>query len=63
VHTYNSSTKEAEDQEYKASLGYIWKLCLKKKKKERKKKKKAGHWWLTPIIPAAQETEIRRIMV
>jgi hypothetical protein len=38
-------------------------LPQKKKKKERKKKKKAGHWWLTPIIPAAQETEIRRIMV
>jgi hypothetical protein len=40
VHTYNSSTKEAEDQEYKASLGYIWKLCLKKKKKKKERKRK-----------------------
>jgi hypothetical protein len=24
---------------------------------------KAGHWWLTPVILAVQETEIRRIMV
>jgi hypothetical protein len=23
----------------------------------------AGHWWLTPVILAAQETKIRRIMV
>jgi hypothetical protein len=23
----------------------------------------ARHWWLTPIIPATQETEIRRIEV
>jgi hypothetical protein len=23
----------------------------------------AGHWWLTPIILATQETEIRRISV
>jgi hypothetical protein len=23
----------------------------------------AGHWWLTPIILATQEAEIRRIMI
>jgi hypothetical protein len=23
----------------------------------------AGHWWLTPVILATQEVEIRRIMV
>jgi hypothetical protein len=23
----------------------------------------AGRWWLTPVIPATQEAEIRRIMV
>jgi hypothetical protein len=23
----------------------------------------AGHWWLTSIIPATQEAEIRRIVV
>jgi hypothetical protein len=23
----------------------------------------AGHWWLTAIIPATQETEIRRLAV
>jgi hypothetical protein len=27
------------------------------------KKKLAGHWWLTPIILATQEAEIRRIVV
>jgi hypothetical protein len=28
-----------------------------------KNNKPARHWWLTPIIPAAQEAEIRKIMV
>jgi hypothetical protein len=28
-----------------------------------KKKKKARHWWLTSVILAIQEAEIRRIMV
>jgi hypothetical protein len=23
----------------------------------------AGYWWLTPVIPATQEAEIRRIAV
>jgi hypothetical protein len=23
----------------------------------------AGHWWLTPVIPATHEAEIRRIEV
>jgi hypothetical protein len=27
------------------------------------KKKKARHWWLTPIILATREAEIRRIVV
>jgi hypothetical protein len=26
-------------------------------------KKAARHWWLTTVIPATQETEIRRITV
>jgi hypothetical protein len=26
-------------------------------------KKQAGHQWLTPVIPATQEAEIRRITV
>jgi hypothetical protein len=25
--------------------------------------RQAGHWWLTPVILATQEAEIRRIMV
>jgi hypothetical protein len=25
--------------------------------------KEAGHWWLTPVILATQEAEIRRIVV
>jgi hypothetical protein len=28
-----------------------------------KRSKKIGHWWLTPIILATQEAEIRRITV
>jgi hypothetical protein len=27
------------------------------------KKQVAGHWWLTPVILATQEAEIRRITV
>jgi hypothetical protein len=27
------------------------------------KKKKARHWWLTPVILATQEAEIRRFVV
>jgi hypothetical protein len=26
-------------------------------------KKLTRHWWLTPVIPATQEAEIRRIVV
>jgi hypothetical protein len=35
----------------------------KKKKKTSLKRKGARHWWLTPVILATQEAEIRRIMV
>jgi hypothetical protein len=28
-----------------------------------KKRMEAGYWWLTSVILATQETEIRRIMV
>jgi hypothetical protein len=28
-----------------------------------KREEKAGHWWLTRVILAAQEAEIRRIVV
>jgi hypothetical protein len=34
VHTSNPSTQKAEDQAFKASLGYILRLCLKGKKKQ-----------------------------
>jgi hypothetical protein len=30
---------------------------------EIKKESRAGSWWLTPVIPATQEAEIRRIEV
>jgi hypothetical protein len=45
-----------EDLEFKASLGYKVRTCLKKQKV-------AGHWWLMPVILATQEVEIRRIAV
>jgi hypothetical protein len=32
-------------------------------KKLKKIKQYARHWWLTPVILATQEAEIRRIMV
>jgi hypothetical protein len=28
-----------------------------------KSRREAGHWWLTPVILATQEAEIRRIEV
>jgi hypothetical protein len=31
--------------------------------KQSKKGWRTQHWWLTPVIPATQETEIRRIVV
>jgi hypothetical protein len=31
--------------------------------KEQQKYSSTGHWWLTPVIPATQEAEIRRIEV
>jgi hypothetical protein len=36
---------------------------LKLKKKKKKNKKAAGHRWLTPVILAIPEAEIRRIEV
>jgi hypothetical protein len=42
--------------EFQASLNYIMRSCLKKQNKTR-------CWWLTPIIIATQEAEIRRITV
>jgi hypothetical protein len=35
----------------------------KKKKKKKKERQIAGCWWLTPVILATQEAEIRRIAV
>jgi hypothetical protein len=31
--------------------------------KQNKTKTAAGHWWLMPVIPATQKTEIRRTAV
>jgi hypothetical protein len=44
-----------EDQEYKASLSSIARPSLKKSITF------ARHWWLTPVILATQEADIRRI--
>jgi hypothetical protein len=46
-------------------------LALQKKKKKKnpstkkknRKDKRVRHWWLTPVILAIQETEIRRMEV
>jgi hypothetical protein len=46
---------EEEDGEFEARLINIARLS--------QKRKTAWHWWLTPVIPATQEAEIRRIMV
>jgi hypothetical protein len=44
-----------ESQKFEASLGYIEKPSLQKQNEH------SGHWWLTPVILATQEAEIRRI--
>jgi hypothetical protein len=31
--------------------------------RKRKREKKKNHWWLTPVVLATWEAEIRRIMV
>jgi hypothetical protein len=33
----------------------------REEEKERKEKRRARHWWLTPVILATQEAEIRRV--
>jgi hypothetical protein len=60
VHTCSPSSRKLrqKDQEFKASSGYIARPCL-----NLNNKKKAGHRWLTPVILATQEAEIRRIGV
>jgi hypothetical protein len=57
VHTCNPSIRKADEegQEFKASLDYIERPCLKKER--------ARQWWLTAVILATQEAEIRRIAV
>jgi hypothetical protein len=61
THVYNPSTWEAKARRQRVwgqrvcSLGYIARPCLKTKK--------ARHQWLTSIILANQEAEIRRITV
>jgi hypothetical protein len=55
---------ESQGPEFKARLGYIARLCLKKAKRKRLKEGvEARHWQLTPVILATQEAEIRRITV
>jgi hypothetical protein len=43
------------------SLG--WALSLKHLKVWTRTDQEARHWWLTPLIPATQEAEIRRLMI
>jgi hypothetical protein len=35
----------------------------KERKRKKRERQRARHWWLTPIILATQEAEIRRIVV
>jgi hypothetical protein len=37
--------------------------AIKKYRKNVKNIKRAGHWWLTPVILAPQEAEIKRMEV
>jgi hypothetical protein len=43
-----------EDLKFHVSLGYIARLCVKNRI--------TRHWWLTSVILATWEAEIRRIM-
>jgi hypothetical protein len=52
-----------EDHKFEASLCCIARTCLKKIKKVKYVRYLAGHRWLTPVILAAQEADIRRIIV
>jgi hypothetical protein len=47
-----------EDCELKTTPDYTVRTSLKKKEKI-----KAEHWWLTPVVQATREVEIRRIVV
>jgi hypothetical protein len=53
------SKQRQEDHNFKASLGYITTPCLKRKKEN----KNILCQELVVVIPAAQEAEIRRIVV
>jgi hypothetical protein len=61
VHTYNPSTwkAEAEGSPVEVQPG----LHIMKPSSTKKKKKKPGCRWLTPVLLATQEAEIRRITV
>jgi hypothetical protein len=60
VHIYNPSPLIPGfgrlRQEFEGSLSHIVRPCIKKNKVAR-------HQWLTPVILAAQEAEIKRITV
>jgi hypothetical protein len=43
--------------------GLAYPINLWQNKQGKEKRKRSWHWWLTPIILATQEAEIRRITV
>jgi hypothetical protein len=58
VHTYNPSTREVE-----AGGSRVPDQPGLPRDFVSKNQVLARHWWLTPVIPATQEAEIRRIAV